>query len=160
MWSWPIATSASPSPQPTSRMRFPALGFSVSARNSVNSSSHHASRRCLSVGDVRASIATVMSTTDYRRREITRVETLVRNSQFARDDRTSARQQPSSSHVPNRREDPDEHDQLYPVAETRLRQDLPEEPQDRMSARNRPNGTVEVPPLVSFSLGRRSDARQ
>src|SRR6187200_1920845 len=94
------------------------------------------------------------------RRQIIDARNLVRNSQFARDNRTSARQQPSSSHVPNRREDPDEHDALYPVAETRRRQNLPEEPQDRLSARNRPNGTIKVPPLVSFSLGRRFDARQ
>jgi hypothetical protein len=46
-------------------MRFPGLGFRVSARNSVNTSSHHSSRKCLSVGDVRASIAAAIVDDDY-----------------------------------------------------------------------------------------------
>jgi hypothetical protein len=38
----------------------PGLGFSVSARKLVKASSHQASRRCFSVGEVSASIAAVI----------------------------------------------------------------------------------------------------
>src|SRR6185295_20364356 len=57
MPSLPSASSAVPTPQPTSRIRSPACGTSVSRRNSVNSALHHRSRRCLSVEDVRASMS-------------------------------------------------------------------------------------------------------
>src|SRR5436190_6332491 len=53
--SWPSRTSAVPTPQPTSRMRSPARGCSVSRRKSLNSALHQRSRRCLSVDAVRMS---------------------------------------------------------------------------------------------------------
>ena len=53
--SRPRLSSAVPSPHPTSRMRVPGRGRSVSRRNSEKSESHQRSRKCLRVGEVRAS---------------------------------------------------------------------------------------------------------
>src|SRR5688572_3262520 len=199
MWSRPMLTSASPSPQPTSRMRLPGRGFSVSLRNSVKSSSHQLSRRCLSVGDVNASMSmpsrlygwpfadqgswflvpgsgfagsgfrvvprfevrtsepepgTSRTGTRNRsnqepgtgnqeplEREPGTVRTrnqepgtrnLVGHRQLAGNNRPCAWQQAESRHVSNRGENADEHDELRCVGSGRPRQDLPQQPQDRL----------------------------
>src|SRR3954470_24239311 len=61
----PRLTSAVPSPQPTSRMRVPGRGFSVSRRNSENCASHHCARRFFSVAAVRASRWRAMNDSGY-----------------------------------------------------------------------------------------------
>ena len=141
----PMLTSASPSPHPTSRMRFPERGRSVSTRNSVNSSFHQLSRRCLSVGDAKASIVGgVISRTPPARRG--RWDGCGAAARGATSDRL--------------RQESTEHHQLGSIAAGRRRQHLPEHPQHRLRDGDRPDRPVEISALVPLALRRSLHARQ
>src|SRR5688572_26690262 len=123
----PMLTSASPSPQPTSRMRLPGRGRSVSARNSVKSSSHQLSRRCLSVGEVNASISADITVRNYmnkygRARESGLVpqggaqgDASVGYCQLSRDDGARAGEEAEARHVADGDEDADEDYELHRI---------------------------------------------
>src|SRR4029453_4719698 len=84
-----------------------------------------------------------------RRRKISSV----RHGEFARHDGTRAWQTAFVGEVSEERENREKDQQLDRIAQPRLRQHLPHQPQRRLRAADRPDGSVEVPPFMSLALG-------
>src|SRR5262245_19809802 len=120
-------------------MRLPGRGRSVSARNSVKSSFHHRSRRSFSVADVNPSIGAIMASS-------------IRDSQLAGNDRAGTRKHAEARQIPDKRENADKGAELHHVGDGVLRQNFPEEPQDRLSDRDGPHRAVEIPPLMTLAF--------
>src|SRR5687768_2599823 len=146
--SRPRLTSASPVPQPTSRILLPGRGRSVSARNSVKSSFHQRSRRSFSVADLNPSIGAIMKSA----RAWTAAAS-IGDGELAGNDRTSAREHTEACEIRDEGQGADKDKKLQHVARRTSGHHLPEQPQNRMGDGDRPHGSVEVPTFMAFTPG-------
>src|SRR5678816_4223904 len=73
--------------------------------------------------------------------------------------RARAWQEASAGEVTHPAKNAEEDHELQHIGRARLRQHFPKEPKDRLRDTDGPHRPVEIPPLATFALRRRLDAR-